>query len=112
MLEYPPVYNRYQQFLSNVVQENTAGVIVPIRMESEEAAQALNVIADFIYLGSNDPTTLLTDIENWFSHLSTNGVISGTNWNDNSAKVAVAQAALNLNLVLRINDNVWYLQRS
>jgi hypothetical protein len=108
----PPQYDRFQQFLSNVIQEKTAGIITPIRMTPSEAANALNVVADFIYLASNDENALLQQIQSWFSLLSTKGVICGNNWNENSIKIAVSQAANNLNLVLRINDNVWNLQRN
>lgn len=108
----PPEYDRYQRFLSNVIHENTTEVIIPLRMSSSEAAAALNVNADFIYFGSNDPSTLHDEITHWISNLSDNGILAGTNWNENAIKVAVVEAAYDFNLNLGISDNVWYLKKN
>jgi len=102
----------YQQFLSNVIQENTADQIVPIRMSSVEAAEGLNLIGDFIYLGSNNTVGLFNDILGWSSHLSSNGIIAGNNWFDRDVETAVTDAAAKLNLVLRVSDNLWYLSKN
>jgi hypothetical protein len=99
----------YQRFLSNVIQENTAQLITPIRMTSREAAEAMNVQADFISLvGANDNQTLFNDILAWYPHLSNIGVICGNNWNDSSVQVGVTKAASTLDLTLHLNGNVWY----
>jgi hypothetical protein len=106
----PPEYDRYQRFLSNVIQEGTAERIIPLRMSSEEAATALNVNADLIYFGSFDSNTLYNEITQWIAALSDNGVMCGNNWNDNSIKFAVVRAANDFNLDLGINGNVWTLR--
>ncbi len=108
----PSQKHLYQQFLSNVISEGSTEKITSIRMNSLEAADALNIIADLIYLGNTDGTTLHNEIVAWFSHLSANGTIFGTNWSDHAIQTAVTIAASDLNLVLRIVDNSWYLERS
>jgi hypothetical protein len=108
----PPEYDRYQRFLSNVIQEGTAEVVVPLRMSSAEAAAALNVNADLIYFGSFDSNTLYEEITHWIANLSDNGVLCGNNWNENAIKVAVVNAANDFNLNLGLNSNVWYLKKN
>lgn len=45
----------FHRILSNVKQEGTAELIIPIRMNSQDAAIGLNIQADFISLvGAND----------------------------------------------------------
>ncbi len=105
--------HNFQRFLSNVKQENSADAIVPIRMSSLEAAESLNVEADFISLvGSNDQYEIYNEILAWFPHLRDGGVIAGNNWNENAIQVGVTTAAQALNLHLRISGNVWYFVNS
>lgn len=108
----PPEYDRYQRFLSNVIQEGTTEVIVPLRMSSAEAASALNINADLIYFGSFDSNTLYAEITQWIANLSDTGVLCGNNWNENAIKVAVVKAANDYNLNLGLADNVWYLKKN
>ena len=103
--------NAFQRFLSNVVAENTATTIVPLRMGSLEAAKATNILADVIFLGSCEPG-LQQEILAWSSHLTANGVISGLNWTNTDVQVAVTQAAQQLGLIVHVNDNFWSLERS
>jgi hypothetical protein len=99
----------FQRFLSNVIQENTAQLITPIRMSSHEAAESLNVQADFISLvGGNDQQTIYNDILAWYPHLSDIGVMCGNNWNETSVQVGVTRAASVLDLTVQVNGNVWY----
>ncbi len=99
----------FQRFLSNVIQENTANMITPIRMSSQEAAESLNVQADFISLvGANDQQTIYNDILAWYPHLSDTGVMCGNNWHETSVQVGVTRAASTLDLNVQINSNVWY----
>ncbi len=108
----PPVYDRYQRFLSNVIQDGTAEIIVPLRMSSAEAATALNVNADLIFFGTFDADTLYEEITHWVANLSDNGVLTGNNWNENSIKLGVVRAANDFNLNLSIYDNVWALKKN
>jgi hypothetical protein len=102
----------YRRFLSNVVQENTTGLITPIRMSSAEAAASLHIIADLIYvLGANDQQTIYNDILSWYPHLSNSGIICGNNWYESSVQTGVTRAATALDALLKINGNVWYMTK-
>lgn len=103
----------FQRFLSNVKQDNTTNLIVPIRMNSQDAALALNVQADFISLvGANDKDIIYRDILAWYPHLNNGGVICGNNWNESSIEVGVTRAAGALDATLQINNNVWYFVKN
>lgn len=109
----PAQKHQFQRFLSNVKQENTADKIIPIRMTSQEAAISLHITADFISLvGANDGNTIYKDILAWYPHLSSTGIICGNNWYDNSVQSGVTKAAEILDLVLNINNNVWYFVKN
>lgn len=100
---------QFQRFLSNVKQENSAEKIIPIRMNSQEAALSLNITADFISIvGGNDANIIYKDILAWYQHLAPNGVLCGNNWYDNSVELGVTKAADALELTLHVNNNVWY----
>ncbi len=103
----------FQKFLSNVKQENTTNLITPIRMSSLEAANSLNITADFISLvGANNRDEIYAEILAWFPHLSNNGTLCGNNWYDKSVQSGVTRAATALDLTLHVNDNVWYFQKT
>lgn len=111
--DYGAQRHLFQRFLSNVIQENTADSITPIRMSSQEAALALNVTADFISLvGGNDADIIYRDILAWYPHLADGGVLCGNNWNENAIEIGVTKAAAALDLTLKINDNVWYFEKN
>lgn len=99
----------FQRFLSNVTYENTAELIVPIRMNSHEATESLNIQADFISLvGANDQQTIYNDILGWYPHLSNEGVMCGNNWYEPSVQIGVTKAAMMLGTSVQVNSNVWY----
>lgn len=99
----------YQLFLSNVIQENLAHKIVPIRMDSIEASEALNLKADIIYIdGSHETEDVMKDIEAWYPHLSQNGVMCGDDWARESVKVAVEQMAAKLNVSVKGQFYFWH----
>ena len=101
----------FQLFLSNVKQENTAGLIVPVRMNSHQAASALNVVADFIKIEATSDN-IYSDILAWYPHLSQTGILAGNNWNDSSVALGVMQAAESLDLSVNINASVWYFVKN
>lgn len=99
----------FQRFLSNVAQEATTQLIIPIRMSSHEAAESLNVKADLISLvGANEQYTICNDILSWYPHLSDTGLLCGNNWDEDSVKAGVIKASMLLNVPVQINNNVWY----
>lgn len=109
----PSQKHLYQRFLSNVVQENTASLITPIRMYSLEAAESFNHQADLIFVtGGNDNVGVYNDIIAWYPHLSSTGILCGNNWNEPSVQMGVTRAAAALEVTVKLADNVWYFQRS
>lgn len=73
----PRLKNLYQLFLSNTVHSGFTNVIVPFRMKSQEAASALNVKGDLIYIdGAHDYKSVYEDILAWKSHLNEGGILS------------------------------------
>lgn len=100
----------YQQFLSNVVHTGFTEIIVPIRMKSLEAAKALNVQADLIFLdGAHDEQSVFDDITAWLPHLKTNGVICGDDWTWPSVQKAVDKAAKKYGFKVYAKGNFWKL---
>lgn len=102
----------FQQFCSNVKHENLTHKIVPIRMKSLEAASALNVIADLIYIdASHEEQDVYEDIMAWSSHLAPNGFMCGDDWNWDSVKRGVLRAALDLDCQARHQLNFWWFEK-
>jgi len=101
----------YQQFLSNVFQENISDRIISLRMSSAEASEVTNISADVIFFDGSDASTLSEKIISWFSHLNDNGTLMGNNWHWNDVKLAVIEAATALNLEVNITGDYWFLNR-
>lgn len=103
--------HQFQQFLSNVVEENTQESITPIRMSSREASNALNLISELIYIDSTQSEAVYDKILSWVTHLTQNGVIAGNHWEWHEVELAVVQAAGDLGLTLNIDGNFWFLRK-
>lgn len=101
----------YQLFLSNVKHAKLTRKIIPIRMESLEAATALNVKADLIYIdASHNTSSVIQDIMNWYPHLNENGILCGDDWLWRSVKKAVIHCAPLLNKKENVNHNFWWYE--
>lgn len=114
--ENPPqeVANRlpyvYQLFLSNVIHHNLANIIIPIRMSSLEAAQALNISPDLVYIdGSHTEEDVYNDILAWHKKLSANGIICGDDWACPAVKTGIEKAIQQINLKVASELNFWWL---
>lgn len=106
----PRVPTLFQQFCSNVKHEKLTHKIVPIRMKSLEAAAALNIMADLIYIdASHEEQDVYEDIMAWSSHLAPNGFMCGDDWNWDSVKRGVLRAALDLGVQAHHQLNFWWL---
>jgi hypothetical protein len=98
----------YQLFLSNVKHARLTHKIIPIRMRSLEAAQALDVKADLIYIdAAHDEENVYLDIMAWYPHLTFNGVICGDDWGWESVRKGVIRAASELNRTIYATGNFW-----
>lgn len=107
-MQDPRLPQLYHLFLSNVKQAGLAKKIVPVRMSSSEAASALNVMADLIYLdASHDTESVYKDIMLWLPHVKEGGILCGDDWWWDSVKAAVNMAADELNLGVYSSGNFW-----
>lgn len=108
-LEDPRIHCLYQLFLSNVKHAGLTEKIVPIRMESLEAAEALNVQADLIYIdASHDTESVYKDIIAWSKHIKSDGMICGDDWSWESVRIGVGLAAQQLKRNVRSSENFWW----
>jgi len=110
--------NLYQQFLSNVIHRNQTEKIIPMRMNSLEASEKLNVYPNLIYIdGSHQEDDVYDDIMAWYPKLAANGILCGDDygWGNNTlgyVKNGVHKAAKQLNLKVNVVENVfWYLEQ-
>lgn len=101
----------YHRFLSNVRQEGLDDRITALRMSSAEASNALDVQAGVIFLDCSHSEHLHGKILMWLTQLEENGVIAGNYWHSNPVKMAVVRAAAELNLMLSVESNYWFLTR-
>lgn len=101
----------FQQFISNVIHENTANLITPIKLSSRDASIQTNIVADFIFIDATEECKLIEKISMWLTHLSENGIIAGNRWNWPSVKYLVITAATTFNLNFSEVGNYWFLQK-
>lgn len=101
----------FQLFLSNVKHAGLAHKIIPIRMNSLEAAKALNVIADLIYIdASHDEESVFNDIMAWYPHLAPDGIICGDDGSFESVQRAAYRASQELNCEACRFRNFWWFK--
>lgn len=103
--------DQYHRFLSNVNQDGISDRVIALRMSSADASNALDLNAGVIYIDSSHSDTLHDKILMWLTHLNNNGVIAGNDWQVPAVEVAVVNASSQLNLVLTVNNNFWFLTR-
>ena len=106
----PQLPQLYEYFLSNAIQEGVAHKIVPVRMDSLEAAQTLHLQVDLIYIdASHDTESVYRDIVAWYPHLNADGVMCGDDWGWGSIQVAVNRFAKERGLQIKASGNFWEL---
>lgn len=98
----------YQTFLSNVKHAELTDKIIPFRMTSLEASQALNVQADLIYIdASHEAEDVYDDIIAWAPHLKEDGILCGDDWNTDGVKQGVTQASIDLQKEIHFFGTFW-----
>ncbi|NGX39782.1 MAG: hypothetical protein KR126chlam1_01115 [Chlamydiae bacterium] len=99
----------YQLFLSNVKNKGLQDVIVPIRMKTTEAAKALNITADLIYVDADHRTEpVRKDIIDWYPHLNEGGLMCGDDWDWASVRKGVKAAAQELGKEVHNAGAFWW----
>jgi predicted O-methyltransferase YrrM len=106
--------NFYQQFLSNIIHTGLTDKVIPVRMNSLEAAkklQQLNIQADLIYIdAAHDFIAVLQDLYAWFPLLAPGGMFCGDDWHYGGVQQAVKMFAEKKGLKIIINNNFWQLE--
>jgi predicted O-methyltransferase YrrM len=107
---FPEVARMYDFFLSNAIRSGLAHKIVPVKMESLEAALVLQVTADLIYIdASHDTDSVYRDLVAWSTHLKEDGILCGDDWTWESVRKAVEMFAENHHLHIDSSGNFWRL---
>ena len=102
-----------QQFLSNNIHENLQDKIVPVRMESLEAAKAISLIPDLFYLdAAHDEESVYNDLKTWVPNFNEKTIICGDDWGWETVRAAVERFAGENNLKAIGNGNFWVLQKA
>jgi len=101
----------YEQFLSNMIHLQLTNVVVPIRMESVDAANKLNQTFDFIYIDAEHLEEFVyNDLVAWYPHLNANGVFCGDDWGTCvEVRNAVIRFAKENDLEIINSSNFWRL---
>lgn len=101
----------YQQFLSNMIHWNLTDTVIPVRMRSLEAAQALNVQPDLIYIdGEHTEQAVYDDLKAWYPYVQEKGILCGDDWSWLSVRVAVEKFAAENGLQIEASGNFWRLK--
>ena len=110
-MQDPRLPQLYHLFLSNVKHAGLTDKIIPIRMNSLEAARALRVKADLIYLdGAHETDSVIKDILNWYPHLHHGGIICGDDWLWPSVQQAVIHCSQVLHKKVNASGNFWWYE--
>jgi Methyltransferase domain len=102
----------YQQFLSNVIHRGLAHKIIPVKMESGDAAEALKgeVTPDLIYIdGSHDYDGVTRDLNLWYPYVQGKCVFCGDDWAWKTVRRAVEDFAGEHNLRVQGDHFFWRL---
>ncbi|NGX47059.1 MAG: hypothetical protein K1000chlam3_00428 [Chlamydiae bacterium] len=107
----PRLKNLYQLFLSNIKHAELQEIVIPFRMRTDEAARALDLTADLIYVDADHTTEqVCRDIINWHSHLNPGGIICGDDWDWKSVRKGVKKAAQHLHMQIETEGNFWFFR--
>ena len=84
----------YQQFLSNMVHAKLTDIVIPVRMTSLKAAQALSDKIgqiDLVYIdASHDTYSVVLDLHTYLPFVqSSGGILCGDDWWFEDVKLAV-----------------------
>lgn len=106
----------YDQFLSNVIHAGLAHKIIPLRMDSLQAAQQLYlldgfVMPDLIYIDAGHETAAVyADLQAWYPYVQGRGILCGDDWSWASVRAAVEAFSAERALKIIAGDNFWRLE--
>jgi predicted O-methyltransferase YrrM len=99
----------YDQFLSNVIRAGLTHKIIPIRMDSQEAAATLTVCPDLVYIDATHTYEAISkDIESWWPFVRGHGTLCGDDWATSpGVRQAVMEFAKENDLLVEATGNFW-----
>ncbi len=103
----------YEQFLSNVIHAGLTDKIIPIKMDSSDAAVQLKtvVVPDLIYIdASHDYESVLADLNRWYPYVKGHGIFCGDDWNLPGVVQAVTEFAGINGLEIHASGAFWLLE--
>jgi len=103
----------FHLFLSNIIHSKLTNKIIPIRMETIEAAKALKIKPDIIYIdASHDEASVYNDIMAWWPKLKIGGIMCGDDYSSAwGVKAAVDKCAKILGKKVLITKSFWEFSR-
>lgn len=107
---HPSLPYLYEQFLSNIIHSGLTEKVVPIKMDSLEAARSLTVQPDLIYIDANHETeAVYRDLCAWYPFVKGRGILCGDDWCWPSVRSAVVRFAAENQLQIDSYGNFWRL---
>lgn len=105
----------FQQFLSNVIHCGVKDKVVPIKMDSIEAAKLFKeqgIRADLIYLdAAHDYQSVIADLQAWYPLLAEGGILTGDDWNLGDVPFAVTAFARYKELKVNHVGEFWWYEK-
>lgn len=101
----------YEQFLSNVIHAGLTDKIVPVRMDSLQAAKELSsIVPDLIYIDAgHDYESVYADLNAWYPLVQGHGILCGDDWGMPGVQSAVKQFAGERGLRIDASGFFWRL---
>lgn len=108
----PHLPHLYEQFLSNVIHAKLTNKIIPVKMDSLEAAWHLrHIVPDLIYIDAGHETDdVYADLNAWYPFVQGRGILCGDDWTWQSVRLAVEIFARERNLKINASGNFWRLK--
>lgn len=106
---HPQMSVLYQQFLSNNLHKGLADQIIPVRMDSLEAAAAIKIVPDLFFLdAAHDEMNVYNDLCAWVPKIKNHALICGDDWAIfEGVRKAVTRYAVENNFEIMHVDNFW-----
>jgi len=105
-----PQDTHYHAFLSNMKRTGIADKIIPVRMTSLEAARALAVTADLVFIdGDHREEAVIADIEAWRPHVRPGGILCGDDYNVEPCP-GVAPGVQRALPGHQVNGRIWWME--
>ena len=103
----------YDQFLSNIIYAGLTHKIIPMRMESSEAAAIFSDCPDLVYIDATHTYEAATqDFRAWWPFVRGHGILCGDDWAWAEVERAVIDFAEKNQLLIRVEGNFWCLEET